>query len=790
MNDELTKGSGAGVDPQATHIQSDPQVAAEPERHPDPSATNSAAPGSGASQPPAETSLPPGGILPGTLLVNTYRVERLLGGGGMGEVYLAQHAGLGSLHAVKVIRPSMAANHQVMDLFYREAKVLRGVHHDAIVSYEGFVRDAKGRDYLVMEFVEGASLAERLHQGPLAPDEVMTLRDRLAAGLAEAHRRGAIHRDISPDNVIMPGERVENAKLIDFGLSKLTDPTQQTIIGDSFAGKLRFAAPEQFGMFGGAVDARTDIYSLGLVLAAVALGRPLDMGNNFGDAMRARLTVPDLSKIPAVIQPWLAAMLEPDPARRPANLDELLIRWPAVTHLRPGVAAGVKKPAGGAKARSGVIIAVAAVLAVLAVGAVLALWLVPRQPTNADEQAFQVARDGNTEAAYGAYLATCAAHGCVHEAQARQQLSALSAAREAAQRPTADDRAFQTALATNTEAAYQSYLSACPATGCGHQAEALQHLSDLAAQRATRERGERERLGQTPAERQAAAERQGADDRAFKIARWAKTEAAYRTYLDGCVANGCGHQAEAQEALDALVVDREAHERAERERLAQGATERQAAAGREAVERQAVAEREAAERQAAAEREANARRAAAERQTAERQAADDRAMSTAQAANTEAAYRAYLDACAANGCGHQEAAQKSLDELAAQRAAREREGFAQAAAEREAAAQRQGAADPSDRKKVQVQLAAAQKFMEKRNIVAARRALDEVKGLDRAGAVDAFRQQQTVILQAAARAFLEHRHSELAKQILDDLTKWDPQAPETQELRDRLANQH
>ena len=281
----------------------------------------------------APADRPPHGIPPGTLLVNTYEVERLLGGGGMGEVYLARHTGLGTLHAVKVIRPSMAADRQVMDLFYREAKVLRGVRHDAVVNYDGFVRDAEGRDYLVMEYVEGPSLGERLRRGPLAVEEVLVLRDRLAGGLAQAHRQGAVHRDISPDNVILPGERVAAAKLIDFGLTKLTDPGQETIIGASFAGKFRYASPEQFGMFGGAVDARSDIYSLGLTLAAAALGRPLDMGNSFEAALRTRQTGPDLAALSETLRPWFAAMLEPDPARRPASLDEILSRWPGPTQV-------------------------------------------------------------------------------------------------------------------------------------------------------------------------------------------------------------------------------------------------------------------------------------------------------------------------------------------------------------------------------------------------------------------------------------------------------------------------
>jgi serine/threonine-protein kinase len=269
----------------------------------------------------------------------------------MGEVYLARHTGLGTPHAIKVIRPFMARNRQVMDLFYREARVLRGVRHEAVVSYDGFVRDEDGRDYLVMEYVEGPSLADRLRRGPLSPEDVLTLRDRLAAGLAEAHRKGAVHRDISPDNVILPADRIESAKLIDFGVCKLTDPTQETILGSSFAGKYRYASPEQLGLFGGTVDARSDIYSLGLILAAAARGRPLDMGETVDAALRSRQTVPDLGGVPANLLDWLSAMLQPDPARRPATLEALLARWPAHPEGQSRDPTG--EPSKGQRLRSG-----------------------------------------------------------------------------------------------------------------------------------------------------------------------------------------------------------------------------------------------------------------------------------------------------------------------------------------------------------------------------------------------------------------------------------------------------
>jgi len=280
-----------------------------------------------------EHKCPPELFAPGTVLVNTYQIERWLGGGGMGDVYLARHLRMQTMHAIKVINRSMASDEQVMQLFYREASVLREIRHDAVVSYDGYVRDGEGREYLVMEYVEGPSLSERLSRGRCTPEEVWALRDRLCAGLAEAHRKGVVHRDLSPDNVILPGNRVEAAKLIDFGLSKLTDPRAKTIVGSSFAGKFRYASPEQFGLYEGAVDARSDIYSLGLTLAASAQGRPLDMGDSFAAAIACRGRLPDLTSVPAQFQEWLTAMLQPNPVNRPTSVQEILDNWPAPTVL-------------------------------------------------------------------------------------------------------------------------------------------------------------------------------------------------------------------------------------------------------------------------------------------------------------------------------------------------------------------------------------------------------------------------------------------------------------------------
>jgi hypothetical protein len=278
-----------------------------------------------------------GTIAPGLLLLHTYRIEALLGRGGMGEVYRARHTELDSVHAIKIILPDLAKTQIIVDLFRREAANLRTIRNDVIVGYEGAFRDESGRLYLVMEYVDGPSLARLLKRRPLRPAEVRQLRDRLALGLAAAHEKKVFHRDLSPDNVILPDGDLSKAKIIDFGISKTGDPSTKTIIGDAFAGKYSYVSPEQLGMFG-EVDGRSDIYSLGLVLAAAAIGEPLDMGKTPIAAIESRRKVPDLSRVPAELRAELSAMLQPDPANRPQSMADLIP--PASRHaLRRAVAA-------------------------------------------------------------------------------------------------------------------------------------------------------------------------------------------------------------------------------------------------------------------------------------------------------------------------------------------------------------------------------------------------------------------------------------------------------------------
>ncbi|HEX2890244.1 protein kinase domain-containing protein [Vineibacter terrae] len=279
-------------------------------------------PGARPPPPPA----PGGPLAPGVVLSSTFEIEHLVARGGMGEVYRARHRITGDPIAIKTIRPELAGDEKIAELFKREAQALRGIRHPAIVSYEGVFDDGTGQLYIAMEFVDGPSLSKLMQNGPLAPADVRRLRDRVADGLAAAHAQGVIHRDLSPDNVILPGGRIDAAKLIDFGIAKQTESSKATVIGNDFAGKYSYAAPEQLGLQGGEVGPRADVYSLGLVLAAAASGAPLNMGNALPSAVAARMRVPDLGALPAELRAEITSMLQPDPSDRPQSMAELVGR--------------------------------------------------------------------------------------------------------------------------------------------------------------------------------------------------------------------------------------------------------------------------------------------------------------------------------------------------------------------------------------------------------------------------------------------------------------------------------
>jgi serine/threonine-protein kinase len=242
----------------------------------------------------------------------------------MGEIYKSHEIQTGAAVAIKMLLPDVADNEISLALFRREAAALHHLPHDAIVRYFLFtVEPILQRPYLAMEFVDGRSLSDMLQDGPLPFEPLVKLLRRIASGFQAAHERGIIHRDVSPDNIIVPHGDVTKAKIIDFGIARSTQIGDPTIIGSGFAGKQNYVSPEQVGLYGGDITPRSDIYSLGLVLYYAASGQKLDMGGSQFDLVEKRRRIPNLDAVDARFRPMLRRMLEPDPAKRLASMEEI-----------------------------------------------------------------------------------------------------------------------------------------------------------------------------------------------------------------------------------------------------------------------------------------------------------------------------------------------------------------------------------------------------------------------------------------------------------------------------------
>lgn len=265
------------------------------------------------------------GIKVGDVLNHIFEVKRFLARGGMGEVFEGCNVNSDEKVAIKVMLPQLAADEKVVGLFRREARTLTRLHHEALVQYRVLAQEPNlGVLYIVTEFIEGVNLADALGKITPTPEEQAQLLRRLASGLRAAHSLGAVHRDLSPDNVLLPDGKLSRAKIIDFGIAKDMEAGSATIVGDGFAGKLNYVAPEQLGDYGREIGPWTDIYSLGLVMLAVANGRNVDMSGSLVDAIDKRRKGPDMAKVPPLMVPVLEAMLKPDPAERLRSMDEVL----------------------------------------------------------------------------------------------------------------------------------------------------------------------------------------------------------------------------------------------------------------------------------------------------------------------------------------------------------------------------------------------------------------------------------------------------------------------------------
>ncbi len=217
-----------------------------------------------------------------------YRVERILGRGGMGDVYLARHPRLPRSDALKLISEELSRNEVYRQRFSAEADIASQIQHDCVVRVYDRGED-DGRLWLAMEYIDGRDLAEILTaESRLSPDRAVALCERIASGLDAIHSRGLLHRDVKPANILVARDLVgeERALLIDFGIARsAADSLGLTGVGDIVA-TLHYAAPEQFELRSFELDRRVDVYALGCVLYEMLTGQVPLVGDSVADFWR------------------------------------------------------------------------------------------------------------------------------------------------------------------------------------------------------------------------------------------------------------------------------------------------------------------------------------------------------------------------------------------------------------------------------------------------------------------------------------------------------------------------
>lgn len=266
----------------------------------------------------------------GQVLGGRYRLIERIGAGGMSEVYRAEHVELGRPVAVKLLLPAIAADQVSVERLRREATSTGNLGHPNIVQVADFDYTEDGAAYLVMEWLEGQTLAESLERGELSVEAGVELLAQACEGLAAAHAAGVVHRDVKPANLFVTRDRAGTERLVvvDFGIAKLGDDQHLTRTG-TFVGTPDYMSPEQAE--GSEVDGRTDVYAIGVILYELVAGVLPHQGHTVMEILQRKLTetpippgeVATTRPVPAPLSALILCCLAREPEERYQTMDEL-----------------------------------------------------------------------------------------------------------------------------------------------------------------------------------------------------------------------------------------------------------------------------------------------------------------------------------------------------------------------------------------------------------------------------------------------------------------------------------
>ena len=294
------------------------------------------------SEPSLQSTPPDADVDETPLLADRYQLQELMGEGGMGKVFEAEHVLMKKKVAIKVLRRELTENDEIVARFHREAQAAAALDHPNVCQATDFGQNDEGAFFLVMEYLEGETLQNTIEiYGRLSTERALHVARQVAAALAEAHKQGIVHRDLKPENIMLVDRRGDpnTVKIMDFGIARLLASAEDADDEDAadrltrqgmVYGTPHYMSPEQVA--GDDVDARTDIYALGVVLFEMLTGEPPYDADNIARVMGQHVTqpIPQLSErcpdqaFPAALQELIDQLLAKDADHRPSTAAEVI----------------------------------------------------------------------------------------------------------------------------------------------------------------------------------------------------------------------------------------------------------------------------------------------------------------------------------------------------------------------------------------------------------------------------------------------------------------------------------